>query len=253
MRGLQRRPGARISPRNYQNMVFSHIDKLKKEYTDKFVAVDEQCPELRRFGGMTGVVKTVNMNGRALVQFEGRNNTGWYDIDVNYLRVIDEPLATDETPVAAVITSPKAPSALERARSGKAGPKSKESAKKTADILQAARAGKAAVKSGEESRDPPKKKPSTADILAAARAGKPADSAKPAAQAQIGRTAGTGETSGRQAEHRGDPGRLPREHSCGRGQVERPQTKPETAGQIVRRRRSNRPSRRQQRNRRAVS
>jgi hypothetical protein len=72
-------------------MVFEHVEKLKQEYTDKYVIVDDSRPELRRFKGMTGSVKTVNMNGRALVQFDANNNIGWYDIDVDFLRVVDAP------------------------------------------------------------------------------------------------------------------------------------------------------------------
>ena len=47
-------------------MVFDQIERLKHEYTDKFVVVDERRPELRRFRGLTGTVRTVNMSGRAL-------------------------------------------------------------------------------------------------------------------------------------------------------------------------------------------
>ena len=59
-------------------MVFEHIEKLKNEYTDKYVIVKEGYPELCRFQGMTGTVRTVNMNGRALVEFDAYNNIGWY-------------------------------------------------------------------------------------------------------------------------------------------------------------------------------
>ena len=52
-------------------MVFERIERLKQEYTDKFVVVDESRPELRRFRNRTGTVRTVNMSGRALVEFEG--------------------------------------------------------------------------------------------------------------------------------------------------------------------------------------
>ena len=62
-------------------MIFEHIDKLKSQYTDKYVVVDESQPELKRFRGLTGTVKTVNMSGRALVEFDGYANIGWYDID----------------------------------------------------------------------------------------------------------------------------------------------------------------------------
>src|SRR5687768_14675547 len=72
-------------------MVFEHIEKLKQRYTDKYVVVDETRPELRRFSGLTGTVKTVNMSGRALVQFDGYNNIGWFDIELAFLKVVDAP------------------------------------------------------------------------------------------------------------------------------------------------------------------
>ena len=73
-------------------MIFDHIEKLKKQYTDKYVVVDESRPELKRFRGLTGTVKTVNMSGRALVEFDGYDNIGWYDIDPAFLKFVDAPL-----------------------------------------------------------------------------------------------------------------------------------------------------------------
>ncbi len=97
-----------------------HVEKLKREYTGQYVIVDEQRPELRRFKGMTGTVKTVNMNGRALVEFDGNNNHGWYDIDIDFLKVIDEPLPKEEKPARKrAPKAKKAPSELEKARSEK--------------------------------------------------------------------------------------------------------------------------------------
>ena len=72
-------------------MVFEHIEKLQQQYTDKYVAVEDSRPELKRFKGQTGVVRTVNMSGRALVEFDANNNTGWIDIDIDYLKVVDKP------------------------------------------------------------------------------------------------------------------------------------------------------------------
>lgn len=71
---------------------FDAVEQLKRSLTDKFVIVDTQSPELRRFVGLTGRVKTVNMSGRALVQFDGPVDIGWYDIDPSYLTVVDQPL-----------------------------------------------------------------------------------------------------------------------------------------------------------------
>ena len=71
--------------------MFDQIEKLKHELTDKYVIVHEDIPELARFGGHVGRVKTVNMNGRALVEFDAWNNIGWYDIDVDCLKVVPKP------------------------------------------------------------------------------------------------------------------------------------------------------------------
>jgi hypothetical protein len=51
-------------------MQFERIEKLKEQYTDQYVAVDASRPELARFKGVVGQVKTVNCNGRALVEFD---------------------------------------------------------------------------------------------------------------------------------------------------------------------------------------
>src|SRR6266700_3148310 len=72
-------------------MSFEQVETLKKQYTDKYVEVDAAVSELRRFKGLTGVVKTVNMSGRALVQFEHPVDISWYDIDPSYLKVVDKP------------------------------------------------------------------------------------------------------------------------------------------------------------------
>ena len=72
-------------------MFADQIETLKRQYTDKYVVVDESRPKLRRFRGATGLIKTVNMNGRALVQFDLYNDIGWHDIALEYLRVVDAP------------------------------------------------------------------------------------------------------------------------------------------------------------------
>lgn len=65
-------------------------ERLKKELTDRWVVV-ANAPELKRFANLTGKVKTVNMNCRALVEFDGPVDIGWYDIDTTYLTVVDGP------------------------------------------------------------------------------------------------------------------------------------------------------------------
>lgn len=72
--------------------MFDQIEKLKRDYTDKYVVVDASRPELQRFKNMTGQVKTVNMSGRALVRFDGGdNNIGWFDINPEFLKFVPKP------------------------------------------------------------------------------------------------------------------------------------------------------------------
>ncbi|HJT30637.1 MAG TPA: hypothetical protein VJ783_01125, partial [Pirellulales bacterium] len=156
-------------------MVFDQIEQLKQTYTDKYVVVDERRPELARFKGFTGQVKTVNMNGRALVEFDAYANVGWFDIGLDYLKVVDapppKPAERHEKPAKAeAAAKPKAPvaagekklSPLEAARAQGAAKKPGEPAKKTSDVLAAARAGAA----GATAKPPAagEKKQTTAEI-----------------------------------------------------------------------------------------
>jgi hypothetical protein len=75
-------------------MLPEEVDKLRAEYTGRQVMVDTQRPELARLAGKLGCVRSVNFNGRALVQFEGPDQ-GWYDIDPEFLKVVDKPLQED--------------------------------------------------------------------------------------------------------------------------------------------------------------
>ena len=185
-------------------MVFEQIEKLKREFTDKYVVVDGERPELRRFKSMTGIVKTVNMNGRALVQFDENQNTGWFDIDLDCLKIVDAPAAksSGEAKGREAASKPAADKpAAGKAGASPAGPAAKAPAKaagpkpgagpSVADILAAARGGTAAKPVPPAAPSPSKtdaKKPaaapmSVADILAAARSGQPAPaSAAPAAE-----------------------------------------------------------------------
>ena len=72
-------------------MSIERAEQLKKELTDKWVVVNSGVPELRRFEELTGRVKTVNMNCRALVEFDGSEDISWYDIDPGALTVVDAP------------------------------------------------------------------------------------------------------------------------------------------------------------------
>src|SRR5262245_62760018 len=118
------------------------IDKLKREYTDKYVVVDPSRPELARFKDVTGRVKTVNMSGRALVEFDDYHlNIGWYDIDTAFLKVVDKPLPKAEKPKA----EKKAPAAKAEAKpqaAAKAPAAGGAGKMSVAEMMAAGRAGK---------------------------------------------------------------------------------------------------------------
>ncbi|NIP85698.1 MAG: hypothetical protein GTO03_09100 [Planctomycetales bacterium] len=175
-------------------MVFEHIEQLKRDYTDKFVLVDDSRPELARFQGTPGRVKTVNMNGKALVEFAADANIGWYDIDVDFLRVVERPVPREPEKKAAVA---KKPAAAKAAGPPAAGGK-KLSPLEMARLQGAAGKGKPAAGESPAAGKPSGegKKMGTADILAAARGGtagaaeppaakKPAPAAKEPAQMSV--------------------------------------------------------------------
>lgn len=86
--------------------LIERAERLKKELTDKWVVVSEVAPELKRFAALTGKVRTVNMNCRALVEFDDGVDVGWYDIEPGFLTVVDAPKekkkpAAEEKPAAA--------------------------------------------------------------------------------------------------------------------------------------------------------
>jgi hypothetical protein len=175
-------------------MIFEHIETLKKQYTDKYVVVDDSRPELQRFRGLTGSVKTVNMSGRALVEFDGYNNIGWYDIDPSFLKVVDapapKPVETKRDKAAAPkAESPKAPPAAAKPVGEKKPAAEPAAGKSVAEILAAARKPASAATSAPAAEAQPAKPApggkgmSMEDILAAARGTKPAGAA-PAAKAE---------------------------------------------------------------------
>ncbi|MBI1311064.1 hypothetical protein GC176_07125 [bacterium] len=99
-------------------MSIEQAEQLKREYTDKWVVVDPGVPELKRFAGLTGKVKTVNMNCRALVEFDGPANIGWFDIDLGSLTVVDAPIKKEKP---AHSEEPK-PAEKKKAAAGSASP-----------------------------------------------------------------------------------------------------------------------------------
>lgn len=87
--------------RLWRNMMsIERAEKLKRELTDKWVTVAKDVPELRRFSNRTGKVRTVNMNCRALVEFDGPEDISWYDIDPDCLKVVDGPKPKAKAKVA---------------------------------------------------------------------------------------------------------------------------------------------------------
>lgn len=103
-------------------MSFETVEKLKREYTDKWVIVDPNTAELKRFVGLSGRIKTINMSGRALVQFDGPVDISWYDIDLSYLKLIDAPLPKKTTEKHA--EAEKKPAATAAAKPAATGGKS---------------------------------------------------------------------------------------------------------------------------------
>src|SRR5215208_1154133 len=90
-------------------MFADKIEQMKRDYTDKYVLVDAERPELARFRDIVGRVKTVNMNGRALVEFDEYHlNVGWYDIAPEYLKFLDGPPPPREKKVEAKKPAAKA-------------------------------------------------------------------------------------------------------------------------------------------------
>lgn len=70
-------------------MDFERLQTLRLEYVNRQVTVEADRPELLRFKGKIGRVQAVNCNGKALVQFEGGADRAWYDIDLDYLSVVE--------------------------------------------------------------------------------------------------------------------------------------------------------------------
>jgi hypothetical protein len=151
--------------------MFDAVERLKREFTDKYVEVDAARPELARFKGMTGQVKTVNMSGRALVQFDRDNNIGWYDIGLDFLKVVPKPEPKPEEAKA----KPKSEKPQTSADSPAVAPKPVAGGEKAPTAAEK----KPAAATGE-------KKPSVAEMLRAQAAAKAAGGAAPVAKEPAG-------------------------------------------------------------------
>src|SRR5262245_8338310 len=70
-------------------------EEIRRQWTDQFVEVNPERPELRRFAGIVGRVVTVNRSLKALVDFQ---DGGWYDITASpeYLRILDPATAREK-------------------------------------------------------------------------------------------------------------------------------------------------------------
>lgn len=141
-------------------MSIEQAEQLKREWTDKYVIVAPNVPHLKRFQNLTGTVKTVNMNCRALVEFNSPEDISWYDIDVNHLQIVDKPIekkkAAEPEAKEAKPAAKKAPaktggkSPLELAREQAAGGNKKPAAGKKLSPLEMARQQGAAKAGGSE-------------------------------------------------------------------------------------------------------
>ncbi|MBS0201511.1 MAG: hypothetical protein JSS49_01330 [Planctomycetes bacterium] len=115
-------------------MSIDRAEELKEKLTDKYVVVDQSIPELRRFANWTGKVKTVNMSCRALVEFDGPVDIGWYDINPDYLTIVDGP----RPKAAAKAHAPATPAAAKPAAAKPAA-----AGKSPLDAIRAQQAAKA--------------------------------------------------------------------------------------------------------------
>jgi hypothetical protein len=58
----------------------AQIEALRREWTDQYVSVKPERPELWRFANIVGRVVTVNSNGKAVIDFQ---DGGWYDVSAS--------------------------------------------------------------------------------------------------------------------------------------------------------------------------
>ncbi len=104
-------------------MLPERVEKLRLEYTDQYVAVEGSLPQMARFKGKVGQVRTINMNGRALVEFAG--DRGRYDLELDYLKVVDKPKPKEPPAKAAKANSAAAKPAATKAAETKPAPEEK--------------------------------------------------------------------------------------------------------------------------------
>lgn len=161
---------------------FEQVEDWKRQWTAKYVQVDESRPELKRFAGRTGRVVTVNMSGRALVQFDDLEGWGWgrFDIALPFLRQVAAPAPVEKAKAEkhALAEKPKAEAAGgEQEPAAKMSPlemmRAKAAAKKPSE------ASEPASPAGSEEAKPAKKSP--LEIMREKAAAKQAAESAPAA------------------------------------------------------------------------
>lgn len=68
------------------------VDDLRASWTDRYVRINSDIAELKRFEGRIGRVVTINWSGKAIVDFA---DGAWYDIPAadSHLRIVptDDP------------------------------------------------------------------------------------------------------------------------------------------------------------------
>ena len=71
----------------------ARYEALRREWTDQYVTVKPERPELQRFAGIVGRVVAVNWNHKAVIDFQ---DGGWYDIaaSTEFLTKLDPAEAT---------------------------------------------------------------------------------------------------------------------------------------------------------------
>lgn len=153
-------------------MSIERAEKLKDLLTDKFVIVDADVPELKRFQNWTGKVRTVNMNCRALVEFDGPVDIGWYDIDPDYLKVVDAPIKKVAPPAAKASPADSKPAA--------AKPAAPVAGKSPLDAIRAQQAAKTAAATPAAGA-----KPSPLDLIRKQQAAKAAATAAPTSVPEV--------------------------------------------------------------------
>jgi len=78
-------------------MVPERLESIKHEYMGQDVVVDASVPELAWLRNMRGRVVTINCNGRALVSFDNGKSGPRYDVELDYLKVVDKPTKADDS------------------------------------------------------------------------------------------------------------------------------------------------------------